>query len=177
MQDFQLKDEVIKLIRKMILLILCCISIIPLVHSVRTPTTTTIPPITAQSAGVYFQCNPFQSYPGSVTIGSSGFVLIQCPNGGAVTFDGVLTPTFTLGIGYSQVAIVLHGANGNPCNFNFRSLPVGTVTVPIGSFLNRTLTFSSSPIQGQMLTAVYDYCLQYINAPTTGLAGFDIIWT
>jgi len=147
------------------------------VSAIRTPTTTTIPPISAQSAGVIFQCSPFSPYPGSVVVGASGFMLIQCPSGGAVTFDGTLTPTLTLGVGYINASIILHGSTGQPCNFNFRTIGVGTITVPTGSLLNRTLTFSSNPVQGQMLTAVYDYCLQYFNAPSTGLGGFNIVWT
>jgi hypothetical protein len=150
----------------------------PTVVAPRVPSTTTIPPISAQSAGVFFQCQPFLAFPGSVVIGMSGFILIECPNGGALTLDGTLTPSFQLGIGYVQAAIILHGSsNRNPCNYDFRPLTVGNTTVLSGSFLNRTLTFSSNPVSGNMLTAVYDYCLQYQNAPSTGLNGFSIIWT
>ena len=148
-------------------------------NAVRNPSTTQIPPISAQSAGVIFECNPFQTTPGSVTIGASGFILVDCPSGlGALSLDGTLTATFQLGIGYTAVAIVfVNTHNGSPCGFNFRQFPVGNVTVPTGAMLTGPLTFSSNPIQGQMLTAAYDYCLQYQNAGSTGLAGFSIVWT
>jgi hypothetical protein len=159
--------------------LLALVLLIPIAYSARTPSSTTIPPITATSAGVYFQCAPLQAFPGSVVIGSSGFILVSCSNQGALSLDGTLTPTFTLGIGYIDAGIIFSSISGNPCNLHFRSLAVGigNVTVPTGSLLNRTLTFSSNPVQGNMLTASYNYCLQYTNAPATGLPGFSIVWT
>jgi hypothetical protein len=170
-------DNMIK--KTLATILLVTLLLVPVAVAPRTPSTTTIPPITAQSAGVIFLCQPFQAFPGSVTTGASGFIRIQCSdNFGALVLDGSLTPTFQLGIGYVQAGIVFHNTpNGSPCSYNFRQFPVGNVTVPTGVILNRTLTFSSNPVQGQMLTAMYDYCLQYINAPSTGLAGFNIVWT
>jgi len=94
-----------------------------------------------------------------------------------MSLDGTLTPTFTLGTGYIQAGIIFSNTAGNPCSLKFGQLTTGNVTVPTGSLLNRTLTFSSNPVQGNMLTAAYDYCLQYANAASTGLGGFNIVWT
>jgi len=147
------------------------------VEAARTPTATVIPPIPSVASGVIFQCSPLVAFPGSVVTGSSGAILVSCGNNGAVILDGTLTPSFVLPLGYNVSAIVLHPAFGNPCSFRFRSLTVGNFTVPTGHFLNQTLSFSSNPVQGQMLTAVYDYCLGYKNVPVNGLAGFNIVWT
>lgn len=156
------------------------------VNAARTPTVTTIPPIPAQSSGVQLQCFPLQAFPGSVTIGASGFIRIRCPDkNGAVQFgqSGVasttLTPSLTLGLGYINASIMLSSSGGSPCNFNFGHLTVGNVTVSTGSFLNRgSLTFGNPPTDpSQLLASNYDYCLQYQNAPASGLAGFDIVWT
>jgi hypothetical protein len=149
------------------------------VQSARIPTTTSIPTIPAVSAGVFYMCAPFVTLPGSATIGANGFVRVTCPQAGrgAITLDGILTPSFILSQGYVQAAIIFPGGGGTPCNFAFKTLQVGNVTVASGHFLNQTMSFSSNPVQGQMLTAAYDYCLQYTNAPSSGLAGFDVIWT
>jgi len=61
------------------------------VNAVRTPSTTQIPPISGQSAGVIFLCNPFQVEPGSVVIGANGFIRVECPTNGALVLDGTLT--------------------------------------------------------------------------------------
>jgi len=147
------------------------------VEGARLPTATVIPPIPSVASGVIFQCSPLLAFPGSVVTGSSGAILVSCGTNGAVILDGTLTPSFVLPLGYNVTAIVLHPAFGNPCSFRFRSMTVGNVTIPTGHFLNQTLSFSSNPVQGQMLTAVYDYCLGYKNVPANGLAGFNIIWT
>jgi len=160
------------------LLVLAFLTGIPIVSSARTPSSTTVPPISATSPGVRFECAPFQAFPGSVIISSSGFILVSCgAEGAALSLDGTLTPSLTLGIGYVQAGIVLSNTPGNPCSLKFGQLFVGNITVPTGSLLNRTLTFSSNPVQGQMLTAGYNYCLQYTNAASTGLGGFNIVWT
>ncbi len=168
--------------KRLVLAILALVIILSAaqVQAARTPTSTTIPPVPAVSAGVFYGCQPFEALPGSVTPGTNGFILISCgPEGGALSLDGTLTPSLTLGLGYTQAGIVENSGTGNtfPCNLNFVIQKVGNVTVPSGHLLNSTLTFSSNPAQGQMLTAAYDYCLQYANAPSTGLAGFSIVWT
>lgn len=164
---------------------LVLVSLIGLAFAPRTPTTTTIPPISAQSPGVQLQCDPLQAFPGSVNIGASGFIRIRCPDkNGAVTFGiqgqptATLTPTFTLGIGYVNASIIRADSAGNPCNFIFRTVLVGNVTVSTGSFLTHPIIFGNPPTNSSELLATnYDYCLQYVNAPVTGLPGFSIAWT
>lgn len=173
------------MIRKILLLALSLLLVIPLVHSTRNPTTTSVPPIPPQSAGVQLQCSPPQVFPGSVNPGDSGFIRVRCPDkNGFIQFGqkGVpstsLTPTFTLGLGYVNASIILAGSAGNPCNLNFRTITIGNFTVATGSLLNRTITFGNPPTSNsQLLATNYDYCLQYFNAPSIGLAGFDIVWT
>lgn len=172
---------------KRILIIAIVILALPaLVSAPRTPTTTTVPPITAQSAGVQLNCFPLQVFPGSVTPGTSGFIRVRCPTTGAVRFGIVgaptvtLTPTFTLGIGYSNASIISTTDGGNPCSFNFLTMTVmvGNVTVAQGAFLNHAITFGNPPTSSsQLLAGDFDYCLQYQNAASTGLGGFDIVWT
>lgn len=175
------------MIRKIILLSLSFLLIIPLVHSTRTPTTTSIPPIPAQAAGLQLQCSPPQAFPGSVTPGSNGFIRIRCPDkNGFIQFGQqgvpltVLTPTVTLGIGYINASIILFNTVVNgPCNFNPRIITIGNITVSNEAFFNRgSITFGNPPTNSsEMLAGNYDYCLQYQNAPSTGLTGFDIVWT
>lgn len=151
------------------------------VHSARIPNSTTIPPVPAVSQGVIYECQPFVVFPGSVVPGTDGFIRVECPSNGALILNGVLTPTATLAVGYINGGILMHGITGDPCTLNFGTLTLfnGTanITVPTGHLLNQTMTFSPAPHQGDMLTGLYDYCLQYSNAPSTGLAGFSVTWT
>lgn len=152
------------------------------VYSTRTPSTTTIPPVPAVAQGIIYECQPFTVFPGSVVPGTSGFIRVECPgNMGALILNGILTPTATLGLGYTNAGILSHGITGDPCSLTFGTMTLfnGTanITVPTGHLLNQTMNFSPAPHQGDMLTGVYDYCLQYSNAPVTGLPGFDVVWT
>ena len=149
----------------------------------RTPSTETIPTIINTSPGVVYQCaSPFV-FPASISTGSSGFIRVSCPSPAlgrlllGTNSPITLTPSLVLATGYSNAAIVLYNTIGNPCDFRFRPLMVGNVSVASGAFLNRSITFASPPSTGQLLTGNYDYCLQYTNAPLAGLNSFTITWT
>lgn len=173
-----------KQVKKLLLstLLIITILLIPSVQSSRIPNSTTIPPVPAVAQGVIYECQPFAVFPGSVVPGTDGFIRVECPgNMGALVLNGLLTPTAVLSLGYINAGILSHGITGDPCSLTFGTLTLfnGTsnITVPTGHLLNQTMNFSPSPHQGDMLTGVYDYCLQYQNAPSNGLTGFSVTWT
>ncbi len=136
-----------------------------------TPFTQTFPAISG-AAGITSNCatlTPFDPSSGahmtSVAIGSTGFVYFDCSGasqfqttwafgvtvpGGSVTF----TPQFTLPAPYTQVAIT----SGRCGGFVFSQISAGTPFTFFGS-------------------ATYSYCVQFQNAPSTGLPTFSVTWT
>ncbi len=115
-------------------------------------------------------CDPLTATPPNVPAGSSGGILFTCgPQGttqGALTVNGPITASLTFSpipSDYTAIYIIGHG---EPCT----STTTSTAQI-FGTGASSTVMFTNT------VTAQYDYCGIFTNAPSGGLGTWAITWT
>lgn len=99
-----------------------------------------------------------------LSVGSSGYIRFTCGSQGAafrVDISGSATPTFSLPTEYTRLRII--GRTGfESCDNPGQTLTSGTA-----------VSFD----QGSSIGNQFDYCADFVSAPSTGLPAFSITWT
>jgi len=104
-------------------------------------------------------CMTLRASQATIIPGGSGVILFTCGDSPALTVgkSHKFRPFFTLPTGYTGLKIVSHALGATDCN--------------IGPIL----------VSGQRLDLSgpgnFDYCASYANAPSTGLASFEVTWS
>ncbi len=151
---------------------LLLVSTIGVAYAATTLFTQTFPAIPATTPALTSNCTTLTPNVSSVVTGSSGFVEFDCSGSAAfgttpaftLTPPVTVTPQFTLPTEYTALGV-------------FHPADAATLTAcPTGPPLGGALTNGQPAFLGSTFTS-YDYCTTYSNAPSTGLATFDITWT
>jgi hypothetical protein len=104
-------------------------------------------------------CSTLRSGQATVVVGGSGVILFSCGTNAALTVgrSDHFRPSFALPAGYTDLRIVSHALGPTACNH--------------GQILD----------SGQLLDlngpGNFDYCADYANAPSSGLASFKVAWS
>lgn len=93
-----------------------------------------------------------------------------------MVFNNTVTPVFTLTTGMNALAIVTH-QSGTVCNFNFNINPFTGVVSGAQFTSGQPINFTQTPTRGQLLKGAYDFCIQYVNAPVTGITTLTITFS
>jgi hypothetical protein len=150
--------------------------------------TTSTPGVAAgTSDNTRINCSPFEAQPGMVVIGSSGFIMVSCPNGNAFGVGNTLseTPTITLSLGVRQVFIVDGSFFCSFQGWNIPGIVPGTtqlqaenltsgLPVAFGPYDSTTGVTPPGTLPNE---SGYNFCLYYTNAPPTGIAPVTISWS
>lgn len=107
-------------------------------------------------------CENLEASPAKVASGSSGTILFTCPQGKAaftVAKRGKALPAFNLPMSYTALTIVAHVPGETKC-------APGLSLVP-----NKSVSFSKLNVKTS-----FDYCASFSDAPSSGLAAFNLDW-
>ncbi len=104
-------------------------------------------------------CENLEASPAKVASGNSGTILFTCPQGKAaftVAKRGKALPEFNLPMSYTALTIVAHVPGETKCTLGLSLVP------------NKSVSFTSK--------TSFDYCASFSDAPSSGLAAFNLEW-